>query len=109
MVIAAILLLLAVVNITMVLSVVGSGDGAMVGSLQIRSAQAFYAAESGAVVVVRAANSAITLPPVSTSVQLGGGSMTFESLPAQGAAGEAVILGTCGSSTRRIKVTLGLP
>lgn len=109
MAIAAILLLLAVLNIAVILSVAGSGDDAMVGALQAKSAQAFYAAESGAVVVVKAANSAVSLPAVSTSFQLGEGQMTFQSLPAEGAAGEAVILGTCGTSIRRVSVTLGNP
>ncbi|MFZ4574429.1 MAG: hypothetical protein ACOYN0_08535 [Phycisphaerales bacterium] len=45
--IAAVILLLAMLNIAVIGSVASSGDETQVGAMQVKTAQAFYAAESG--------------------------------------------------------------
>lgn len=103
---AAVILLLAMLNLAVVGSVAASGDEAEIGAMQVKTCQAFYAAESGAVVIVRCTNSGLTMPVSGATLALGGATVTFDTVPSAGAAGDAVIEGSAGASLRRIRVTL---
>ncbi len=104
--IAAVVLLLAVINIAAIGSVVASGDEAEVGAMQVKTAQAFYAAESGAVIIVRCTNAGLTMPVAGAEITLGDATLSFTQVPTAGAAGEAIVDGVSGPSVRRVKVTL---
>jgi hypothetical protein len=104
---ATLLVMLAVVNLAVIGAIAASGDEAQVGAMRAETCRAFYAAESGARVVIKLTSENLTLPAAGSTLSLGGSATaTYISLPAMGQPGEAVVQGTDGNSSRRIRVTL---
>jgi Tfp pilus assembly protein PilX len=104
--IAAIVIMLAAINLAVLGSVSASADEAKIGALRAETARAFYAAESGARVVLKCSNQGLTPPAASSTLVLGPATITYISLPAAGAAGDAMIKADDGTTTRRLKVTV---
>ncbi len=119
--IAALVVVLALLNLVVVGSVASATDEAHVGLLRLQSIQAFYAAEAGGIVVAKvstelSSNPAVgsgtgaklALPAVGSTLHLGNGStIEFKRLPEVVADGAAEILGSAGGCVRRVEVTLG--
>lgn len=97
-----VVLLLAGVNLAVMSSVAGSGDDARVASLRADTARAFYAAESGAALLVSEFNAGRTIPTGTTN--LGGGAAVSITVTAAAAPFDAVIIGTAGAATRRLEL-----
>ncbi len=104
--IAAIVLMLAAINMAVIGSVSASGSEAHVSALRIETARAFYAAESGGRVVIKCTNQGLTLPAAGSTLSLGPATATYVSMPAAGQTGDAVIRGGDGNTTRRLRISV---
>ena len=102
------IIMLAMIGLAVVGSISASGDEAQIGAMRAETARAFYAAESGARVVLKLSTSGQSLPAAGSTLTLGTATANYVSLPASGAAGDAVIQGQDGTAARRLKVTLSL-
>lgn len=107
--IAAVVIMLAAINLAVIGSVNASGTEAQTGALRAETARAFYAAESGGRIVIKCNNQGLALPTVGSTLALGAATVTYVSLPAANAPGDAVIRGADGTTTRRLKITLSAP
>lgn len=107
--IAAVIVMLSLLNVAVIGSVVSSGEELQVGAMRAESSRAFYAAESGAVVVLRLSAESMALPTAGSTVTVGQSTVTFSALPATGVAGNAVLIGRSGSAERRVRLTLDDP
>ncbi len=119
--VAALVVVLATLNLVVVGSVAASADEADVGTLRLQSVQAFYAAEAGGMVVAKVSSSLSDNPGLGSSgeprlrLPVRGSSLTlanratieFTQLPATLADGLAVVHGRAGGCARRVQVTLG--
>lgn len=95
-------LLIAAVNLAVMSSVAGSGDDARVAALRSDTARAFFAAESGAALVVGEYSAGRSVPTGATS--LGDGASVTISVSGTVAPFDAVVIGTAGSATRRLEL-----
>lgn len=104
--IAAVVLMLAAINLAVMGSVSASGSEAHVSALRIQTARAFYAAESAARVVIKCTNQGLPLPAANSTLTLGPASATYLSMPAAGQTGDAVIRASDGDTNRRLRVSV---
>jgi hypothetical protein len=104
--IAAVVIMLAAVNFAVIGAIRASGDEAQVGAMRAETARAFYAAESGARVVLKCSTGGIGMPTAGTSLTLGSASCTYVSLPTVGQPGDALVQGGDGTAARRLKLSL---
>ncbi len=104
--IAAVVIMLAAINLTVMGSVSASGAESQVGALRVETARAFYAAESAARVVIKCNNAGIALPAAGATLSMAPATATYVSMPVAGNAGDAIIRGSEGTTTRQLKVTL---
>jgi hypothetical protein len=102
----AVMIMLAAVNLAVIGAIRASGDEVQVGAMRAETARAFYAAESGARVVLKCSTGGLPMPTAGTSLTLGTSSCTYVSIPAQGQPGDAVLQGADGTAARRLKITL---
>jgi hypothetical protein len=104
--IAAVVIMLAAMSLAVIGAVAASGSEAQIGAMRAETARAFYAAESGARVVLKCSTSGQAMPTAGSTLTLGSASCTYVSLPALGQPGDALVQGSDGSAARRLKVTL---
>jgi hypothetical protein len=104
--VAAMIVMMAVINLAVVGAISASGDEAQIGAMRAETARAFYAAESGARVVVKLSSEGLALPAAGDTLSLGTARATYVTVPASGLPGDALIQGRDGTSARRLKVTL---
>ena len=104
--IAAVVILLAVVNLAVIGAIRASGDEAEVGAMRAETARAFYAAESGARVILKCSSSSLPMPAAGTTLTLGSSSCKYVSFPPAGQSGDAVLQGQDGTAARRLKITV---
>jgi len=103
-VLAAVVLLIALMNIAVIGSTVAAGDDAKLGSLRVETMRAFLAAESGVAVVVTEINAgrdppdgAITLPNGEVmEIDDGGGTPPMD----------VQVTGSFGRAVRRIEISV---
>lgn len=105
----ALLLMLTVLTMAVLGAVAASGDEAAVGALRVETARAFYAAESGCVVVIRLSSDGRPLPLPGATLTLPHAVSTFDAVPVSGQPGDVVVIGSSGFGQRRIRVTLAAP
>src|SRR5689334_23328441 len=86
---AVVLIMLAVINFAVIGAIRASSDEAQVGAMRAETARAFYAAESGARVVLKCTTAGITMPGAGTTLTLGSATCTYVSMPALGQPGDA--------------------
>lgn len=104
--IAAIVLMLAVLNILVIGAVAPGADDGNVEGLRLDSIRAFYAAESGGIIIARCAGLNIAAPAAGSSIAIGNASVQFVQVPATGASGQAEVVGSCGRASKRVRITL---
>ena len=104
--VAVVVLMLSVVMLAVIGAVAASGEEAQVGAMRAETARAFYAAESGARVMVKCSTSGQPMPTGGSTLTLGSATCTYVSVPQLGEAGDAFVQGADGTSARRLKVTL---
>jgi hypothetical protein len=107
--IAVVVVMLAIVNIAVLGAVAASGEEANLGAMRLETTRAFYAAESGAMVVVRQLREGVEAPQAGTSLSFASARVEFERVPRVGEGGEAIVIGTSGFARRRVVVTIGTP
>lgn len=107
--VAVVVIMMAILNIAVVGSIAASGDESHLGAMRLESARAFYAAESGGIVVVKLLKESLPLPTAGTTLTLSNSTVTFESVPAPGAGGDVVLIGRSGFAERRVRITLEAP
>lgn len=104
--IAAIVIVLAGLNLAVVGAVRATADDAYVGSLRVETIRAFYAAESAARVAVRCVIDGDDYPAQGSSLNIGNATARFIQIPASGSTGDVVVLGRSGNATRRLSITI---
>ncbi|MEM9065659.1 MAG: hypothetical protein AAGB51_09245 [Planctomycetota bacterium] len=103
--VAAIVLVVALMNLLVLASARGGVDASESDALRVETVRAFFAAESGADAVLVLLNAGSSLPDAGTVTSLGLSEIEFIELPA-GASGDVVIEGRSGFAARRVGVTL---
>jgi hypothetical protein len=103
------IVLVVIVVVMSILSLVVAGsirpvrDESELAALRIETTRAFYAAESGAFIVMNAVMGSIDMPDQGTVLSLGGQRIEFVQVP--DASPIAVIEGSSGDAVRRIELT----
>lgn len=103
------IVLVVIVVVMSILSLVVAGsirpvrDESELAALRIETTRAFYAAESGAFIVMNAVMGSIDMPDEGTALNLGGQRIKFVQVP--DASSIAVIEGSSGDAVRRIELT----
>lgn len=103
------IVLVVIVVVMSILSLVVAGsirpvrDESELAALRIETTRAFYAAESGAFIVMNAVMGSIDMPDEGTTLNLGGQRIEFVQVP--DSTPIAVIEGSSGDAVRRIELT----
>lgn len=103
--IAAVVIALSLMSLLVLASAGGGVDASESDALRVETARAFFAADSGATVLIGLAESGGALPEAGEIVDLGMSEFEIIERPA-GSGGDAVIEGRSGFASRR--VLLGL-
>ncbi len=103
--VAAMIVVLALINLAVIGAIRSTGDEAQIGALRVETVRAFYAAESGATIAVRSLIAGWTPPTDGTVVSLGNAEAEFVFVPA-GGVGVLVVEGRSGFGRRRISLEL---
>lgn len=101
-VIAVVLVVVMILGLVVVGSVRSGGQEADLAALRVETARAFFAAESGAIVVMGLTNAGQPGPGHETDL----GSQTIRFLQVPLGEGEAVVEGVSGLATRRITLRI---
>jgi len=107
--IAAVIVMLAILNLVIVGSIAPAADEASTQALRVDTMRAIYAADSGGMVVAKLANVNGTPPTTGSTVSLTGATIKYVQVPGAGLAGTATIVGSSGSATRRVRVVIQSP
>jgi hypothetical protein len=102
--IAALILLLAVLNIAALGVLAAGSDESDLGVTRAQTLRAFYAAESGGVAVLRLSQESQTLPTQGSTLTLGAATTTYSTVTVSGTTRRVVVTGTSGDATRRVEV-----
>lgn len=103
-VLAVLVVVLAVLGLVVAGSVRPVKDEATIASMRVETMRAFYAAESGTIVLMSAYTGDATMPLEGSSVVLNGQNIVFTQVPELG--GIAVVHGKSGDATRRIELVI---
>jgi hypothetical protein len=101
----AMILILSMMHLVVIGSLGPLRDDASLVTLRVETLRAFYAAEVGAQVVMRATLDGSEPPAEGTEVLLANGSVIIREWPSQGA-GRVVVEGRSGHSIRRVALEL---
>lgn len=106
--VAAVVLMLVLLNLS-ILGVVGaSGDDLSLAAMRLESCRAFYAAESGGAIATRLICDGQSAP-VGTTLAIPHAQVEFLSAPLAAEAGTIVVVGLSGDSRRQIEIELEVP
>ncbi|MFK7759032.1 MAG: pilus assembly PilX N-terminal domain-containing protein [Phycisphaerales bacterium] len=103
-VLAVLVVILAVLGLVVAGSVRPVKDEATLAGMRVETMRAFYAAESGTIVLVSAYMGDAVMPLEGSEVVLNGQSIVFTQIPEQG--GAAIVHGKSGDATRRIELVI---
>lgn len=103
-VIAVVLVVMMILGLVVVGSVRSGGQEADLAALRVETARAFFAAESGAIVVMGLTNAGQPMPGPGHETDLGSQTIRFLQVPL--GEGEAVVEGVSGLATRRITLRI---
>ncbi len=106
--IAALILLLAVLNIAAMGVLAAGADESDLSVTRAQTIRAFYAAESGGVAVLRLAEDKAAFPAPNSTLNLTNATATYEAVPSATTGGTLRITGTSGDAKRRIEVTFAV-
>ena len=101
-IVAAVVIMLAMLHVVVIGVVFSGGDESQVAVLRVETARAFYAAESGARVLVRTLHDDGELPGEGDELGLDESVVRFVSIP--DGAGEYVVEGVSGFGRRRVSL-----
>ena len=103
--VVAVVILIVLVNTAVLASLGGGADDSMAAAMRIETARAFYAADAGTFVVLKALSGGSAVPAAGTVISLPNASVSIVSAPASGA-GDVVIQGASGLAARRVQITI---
>ncbi|GIK17866.1 MAG: hypothetical protein DYG93_04235 [Leptolyngbya sp. PLA2] len=101
---AVVIVVLAMLNLVVMGSARPAGDEAVLGAMRAETTRAFYAAESGAFIAVRAIVDGLEPPALGSEQSVGAATVAFVSLPPTGEVGEIVVEGRSGEARRRLNL-----
>ncbi len=101
---AVVIVVLAMLNLVVMGSVRPAGDEALMGAMRAETTRAFYAAESGAFIAVRAIVGGLEPPAVGSEQAIGSATVIYLDLPPSGDVGEIVVEGRSGEARRRLNL-----
>ncbi len=101
---AVVIVVLAMLNLVVMGSVRPAGDEVVLGAMRAETTRAFYAAESGAFIAVRAVVGGLEPPPTGSEQAVGVATVLFVALPPTGEVGEIVVEGRSGEARRRLNL-----
>ncbi len=101
---AAVILLLAVLNIAALGVLAAGADEADLSASRAQTVRAFYAAESGGVAVLKLTQINGTLPAAGATLNLGTATATYTQVPSAVTGGILKVTGESGLARRRIEV-----
>lgn len=104
--VAALVVLLAIVNLAVLGVLRTGGDESETALSRLEGARAFYASESGARVVLRKLRDNDALPAPGSVLSLGSASVRYISAPATNTPGDVVVEGSSGGAQRRNVITI---
>lgn len=105
MAVAAVVIVLALVNLVVIASLEGGTDDAMSAAIRVETVRAFYAAEAGSMIAVELLSEDKTPPTAGDVLSLDTGQITFTRVPTTGATRTLVIDGRSGAAFRRVHIT----
>lgn len=103
--IAVLVIIFAVISFVVIAAVGGARGDTQASALRVETVRAFYAAESGAVIVFRSVSAGDSLPASGSQIDLGDETIDFVQTPA-GATGTVIIEGRAGLARRRINLEI---
>lgn len=101
---AVVIVVLAMLNLVVMGSVRPSGDEAVLGAMRAETTRAYYAAESGAFIAVRAVVGRLEPPTVGSEQAVGVATVAFIDLPPRGEVGQIIVEGRSGEARRRLNL-----
>ncbi len=104
-VIVMILVIFALISLVMIAAVGGGQADSQAAALRVETMRAFYAAESGSVVVFKSVVDGDTLPAEGTTITLGTETVEFITVPPSGV-GEVTVEGRAGFARRRVTIDI---
>ncbi len=104
-ILVAMVLVLAMVHLIVVGSLAPAQNEAELTALRVQTIRAFYAAEAGALVVIRKTLDNDDPIPEGDTLDLAGGQVVFVTWPVDGV-GQCVVEGRSGRSVRRLSLEL---
>jgi len=105
MAVAAVVIVLALINLVVIASLEGGTDDAMSAAIRVETVRAFYAAEAGSIIAVELLSEDKTPPAAGDVLSLDTGQITFTRVPTTGATRTLVIDGRSGMAFRRVHIT----
>ncbi|MFO0833851.1 MAG: hypothetical protein U0638_02685 [Phycisphaerales bacterium] len=105
MAVAAVVIVLALINLVVIASLDGGTDDAMSAAIRVETVRAFYAAEAGSIIAVELLSEDKTTPTAGDVLSLDTGQITFTRVPTTGATRTLVIDGRSGMAFRRVHIT----
>ena len=102
---AAVILMLAVLNIAAMGVLAAGSDESDLSVSRAQTVRAFYAAESGCIAVLRLSQSGAALPAEGSVLDLTTAEATYSSVPPDGTGGTLLVVGKSGDALRRIEIT----
>ena len=103
--IAVLVIIFALISFVVIAAVGGSAGDAQTAAIRVETARAFYAAESGAVIIFRSVADGEDLPASGTQITLGSETIEFVDSP-PGGTGTVILEGRSGMATRRISLEI---
>jgi len=101
---AVVIVVIAMLHLVVMGSVRPAGDEVVLGAMRAETTRAFYAAESGAFIAVRAVVGGLEPPVVGSEQAVGVATVAFVALPPSGEVGEIVVEGRSGEARRRLNL-----
>ncbi|MEZ6243505.1 MAG: pilus assembly PilX N-terminal domain-containing protein [Phycisphaerales bacterium] len=105
MAVVIIVVILALISLVMIAAVGGGQADAQASALRVETMRAFYAAESGSVIVFKSVVDGDTLPAEGSQVTLGAETVEFIAVPPSGV-GEVTVEGRSGFARRRVSIDI---
>jgi len=103
--VVVVVIILALVNMTILTGLEAGADDSFAAASRIETARAFYAADAGTFITLRALSQGTAPPAAGTTVSLSSASASIVSTPTSGA-GVVVIQGAAGLAMRRVEITI---
>ena len=104
--VAAVVLLIAAVQMVAITSVGGGRHDADQAIRRVMTQRAYFAADAAALIASRQAQSGLTPPTAGTSLAVGNATATFKQTTGALTAGDIIVEGKADNSARRVKISL---